>query len=208
MFREMARTGRSTLRVYVEHEATDPATVVALTGGPPNVRLTRFVSELPEAERNDTDTLLIVLLLCRKKSVTAREVAPVVQRDVAATEAVLLRLASGDAQILEPTTGTTGRAHPNYRLRGHSLAALGPAVTYHRRSASDVDRKVVEHVREYETINSATIQRVFDVDVWQARDILRDLVGRELLVRVSEQARGPAVKYGPGPQFPEKRKRR
>lgn len=208
MFREMARTGRSTPRVEVEREVSDPATVVTFTGGPPNVRVTRFVSDLPEAERNDTDTLLIVLLLCRKKSVTARDVAPIIQRDLAATEAVLRRLSSGEAQILEPTAGTTGRAHPNYRLRGQSLAALGPAVTYHRRSASDVDRKVVEHVREYETINSATIQRIFDVDVWQARDILRDLVGREILVRVSEQARGPKVKYGAGPQFPEKRARR
>lgn len=208
MFREMARTGRSTPRVEVEREANDPATLVTFTGGPPNIRVTRFVSDLPEAERNDTDTLLIVLLLCRKKSVTARDVAPVIQRDLSATEAVLRRLSSGDAQMLEPTAGTTGRAHPNYRLRGQSLAALGPAVTYHRRSASDVDRKVCEHVREYDTINSATIQRIFDVDVWQARDMLRDLVGREILVRVSEQARGPKVKYGAGPQFPEKRGRR
>lgn len=208
MFREMARTGRSTPRVEVEREANDPATLVTFTGGPPNVRVTRFVSDLPEAERNDTDTLLIVLVLCRKQSVTARDVAPVIQRDLAATEAVLRRLSSGDAQILEPTAGTTGRAYPNYRLRGQSLAALGPAVTYHRRSASDVDRKVVEHVREYDTINSATIQRIFDVDVWQARDMLRDLVGRELLVRVSEQTRGPKVKYGAGPQFPERRARR
>lgn len=208
MFREMARTGRATPRVEVEREVSDPATLVTFTGGPPNVRVTRFVFDLPEAERNDTDTLLIVLLLCRKKSITARDVAPVIQRDLTATEAVLRRLTSGEAQILEPTAGTTGRAHPNYRLRGQSLAALGPAVTYHRRSASDVDRKVIEHVREYDTINSATIQRIFDVDVWQARDILRDLVGREILVRISEQARGPAVKYGTGPQFPEKRGRR
>jgi ATP-dependent DNA helicase RecG len=208
MFREMARSGRSTPKVSVEHESHDPATVVSLTGGPPNVRITRFISDLPEAERNDTDTLLIVLLLCRRKSVTAREVAPVVQRAVPATEAVLRRLASGDAQLLEPTAGTTGRAHPNYRLRSAALVALGPAVAYHRRSATDIDRKVVDHVREYDTINSATVQRIFDVDGYQARDILRDFVGREVLIRVSEQRRGPMVKYGPGPQFPDKRPRR
>lgn len=166
--------------------------------------MTRFISELPEAERNDTDTLLLVMLLCAKKSVTARDVAAVIQRDVGATEAVLRRLASGEAQLVEATAGTSGRAHPNYRLRGQVLAALGPAVTYHRRSASDVDRKVVEHVREYGTINSATVQRIFDVDVYQARDILRDFVGREYLVRISEQKRGPMVKYGPGPEFPAK----
>lgn len=208
MFREMARTGRSTPTVAVELESQDPTTLVALAGGPPNLRITRFVSDLPEAERNDTDTLLIVLLLCRKKTVTARDVAVVVQRAVPATEAVLRRLASGDAQLLEPTAGTVNRVHPNYRLRSAPLVALGPAVAYHRRSAGDVDRKVIDHVREYDTINSATVQRVFDVDVYQARDILRDFVGREILVRVSEQTRGPKVRYGPGPRFPERRRRR
>lgn len=204
MFREMARTGRSTPTVSVVDGADEPTTVVAFTGGPPNIRVTRFVSELPEVESNDTDTLLIVLLLCRKKSVTAREVAPVVQRDLAATERVLRRLAAGEAELLEPTAGTAARAHPNYRLRGRALASLGPAVTYHRRSASDVDRKVVDHVREYGTVNSATVQRLFDVDVYQARDILRDLVDRGLVVRVSEQKRGPMVRYGAGAQFPAK----
>jgi ATP-dependent DNA helicase RecG len=207
MFREMARTGRSTPKVFVEEGDGESATLVTLAGGPPNVRITRFVAELPEAERNDTDTLLIVLLLCRKKSVTAREVSGVIQRDVAATERVLRRLSSGSAQFLEPTVGTIGRAHPNYRLRGPALASLGPAVAYHRRSASDVSRKVIDHVREYDTINNATVQRIFDVDVWQARDVLRDFVGREILVRVSDQTRGPKVKYGPGPRFPDERAR-
>jgi ATP-dependent DNA helicase RecG len=51
------------------------------------------------------------------------------------------------------------------------------------------------------------LQRLFDIDVYQGRDLLRDLVGREILVRVSEQTRGVAVKYGPGPKFPQKVKR-
>ncbi len=208
MFREMARTGRSTPKVLVENEATDPTTVVAFSGGPPNARVTRFISDLPEAEREDTDALLIILALCQRKSLTARDVSPLIQRDAAASEAVLRRLASGDAQLLEATAGTTGRSHPNYRLRSQALAALGPAVTYHRRSANDTDRKITGHVREYETINSATVQRIFDVDVYQARDILRDYVGREILVRVSPQTRGPKVKYGPGPQFPAAKTRR
>lgn len=50
MFRETARTGRSTPKVSVEHESHDPATLVLLTGGPPNTHITRFISELPEAE--------------------------------------------------------------------------------------------------------------------------------------------------------------
>ncbi|UQU65645.1 putative DNA binding domain-containing protein [Couchioplanes caeruleus] len=207
MFREMVRAGRSTPTVAVEHESVDPATVVTLAGGPPNTRISRFVAELPESERNDTDTLLIVLLLCQRKSVTARDVAPVVQRGVSATESILRRLSSGEAQLLEPSAGTANRAHPNYRLRSAVLVALGPAVSYHRRSSSEVDRKVIDHVREYGTINSATIQRIFDVDVYRSRDILRDFVGREILVRISEQTRGPKVKYGPGAQFPVQKRR-
>lgn len=206
MFREMARTGRTTPTVTVEFESHDPATVVSLTGGPPNVRVTRFVAELPEAERDDTDALLIVMLLCSRKSVTARDVASVVQRSEQATEAVLRRLASGEAQLLEPTAGTAARRNPNYRLRSAALVALGPAVAYHRAPVADVDRKVVGHVREYETINSATVQRLFDVDVYRARDMLRDFVGREILVRISTQTRGPKVKYGPGPSFPAERR--
>lgn len=202
MFREMARSGRSIPRVKVEHEGHDPSTVVSLSGGPPNIRVARFLSELPEAERNDTDALLIVLLLCQRRSAAARDVAPVIQRDPQATEAVLRRLSSGEAQLLEPTAGTVNRRHPNYRLRSAALVALGPAVIYHRRPATDIDRKVIEHVREYDTINSATVQRIFDIDVYQARDVLRDFVGREILVRISDQTRGPKVRYGPGPQFP------
>jgi len=205
MFREMVRSGRQTPTVIVEHESVDPATVVSLAGGPPNVRVSRFVAELPETERNDTDTLLIVHLLCQKRSVTARDVASVVQRNVVATESILRRLSAGEAQLIEPTAGTVTRAHPNYRLKSAALVALGPAVSYHRRSSSEIDRKVIDHVREYNTINSATVQRIFDVDVYRARDILRDFVGREILVRVSEQTRGPKVRYGRGAQFPERR---
>ncbi len=208
MFREMARTGRSTPLVEVDPEGPEPSTTVVLSGGPPNIKIVRFTSELPDAERNDTDTLLIVHMLCRRKTVTAQSVAPVVQRSPQATESILRRLSSGEAQILEPTAGTINRSHPSYRLRGGALAALGSAVTYHRRSTGEVDRKVIDHVREYETINSATVQRLFDVDGYQARDLLQDLVGREILVRTSQQRRGPAVKYGPGPQFPARRRKR
>ncbi len=208
MYREMVRSGRQTPEVLVASGGGEPETTVVLRGGPPNVRIARFVAELPDAERNDTDALLILLMLCEKRSVTAKDVAPVVQRDVAATEDILRRLVHGPAGLLEATAGTHARRNPNYRLRGQALAALGPAVTYHRRNPSDTDTKVVDHVREYESINNATIQRIFDVDVYQARDILRDLVGREILTRTSTQTRGRAVKYGRGARFPEKRRRR
>ncbi|CCG01451.1 RNA-binding domain-containing protein [Blastococcus saxobsidens] len=207
MFREMVRSGRSVPEVK-EEETQGLGTRVTFRGGPPNARITRFIADLPDTERDDTDTLLIVRMLCEQRTVTASQAADVIQRDIEATEAVLRRLSSGEAELLEPTAGTALRKKPTYRLRGGALASLGPAVKYHRRATTDVNKKVVDHVREYGTINNATVQRVFDVDVYQARDILRDFVGREILVRVSEQQRGVAVKYGPGPSFPEKRTRR
>lgn len=206
MFREMVRSGRAIPTVQVlEGELAE--TGVDFQGGPPNVRLAKFVAELPDAERSDTDALLIAYLLCQKRSTTAKEVALVIQRTPAEAETVLRRLAHGEACMIEPTVGTANRLHPSYRFTSASLSALGPAVAYSRRSASETDRKVIEHIREYLTINNSTLQRLFDIDVYQARDLLRDLVGREMLVRVSEQTRGVAVKYGPGPKFPQKLKR-
>lgn len=206
MFREMVRSGRAIPTVQVlEGELTE--TGVDLQGGPANVRLAKFVAELPEAERSDTDALLIAYLLCQKRSTTAKEIASVIQRAPAEAETVLRRLAHGEAGMIEPTAGTANRLHPSYRFTSASLTALGPAVAYSRRAASETDRKVIEHIREYQTINNSTLQRLFDIDVYQARDLLRDLVGREILIRVSEQTRGVAVKYGPGPKFPQKVKR-
>jgi ATP-dependent DNA helicase RecG len=206
MFREMVKSGRAIPTVQVlEGELTE--TGVNLQGGPPNVRLAKFVAELPEAERSDTDALLIAYILCQKRSITARDVASVIQRTSAEAETVLRRLAHGEAGMVEPTAGTANRLHPNYRFTSTSLSSLGPAVAYSRRAASETDRKVIDHIREYQTINNSTLQRLFDIDVYQGRDLLRDLVGREILVRVSEQTRGVAVKYGPGPKFPQKVKR-
>jgi ATP-dependent DNA helicase RecG len=206
MFREMVKSGRAIPTVQVL-EGESAETGVDFQGGPANIRLAKFVAELPEAERSDTDALLIAYLLCQKRSTTAKEVASVIQRALAEAETVLRRLAHGEAGMIEPTTGTANRLHPNYRFTSASLSALGPAVAYSRRAASETDRKIVEHVREYQTINNSTLQRLFDIDVYQARDLLRDLVGREILVRISEQTRGVAVKYGPGPKFPQKAKR-
>lgn len=128
-------------------------------------------------------------MLCDKKSVTAQQVSTVIQRDTLASEKVLQRLSMGDAHLIEPTAGTAGRAHPNYRLQRESLVALGPAVRYQKRSVNESDAKVHEHLNDYATINSRTVQRLFDVDVFQARDILRDLLGREIIIRISEQSR-------------------
>lgn len=207
MFREAVKSGQATPRVEVTDGAT-PETVVEFKAGPPNTRLAKFVAELPPHEQNDTDALLIAYALCSHRSVSATEISPIIQRSVEDSQTVLHRLATGEAKLVEPTGGTASRRLPRYRFTGPVLATLGSAVTYSRTSRTDSDRKVIEHVREYETINNATVQRLFDIDVYKARDLIQELVGREILVRVSTQTRGTSVKYGPGPRFPQRSRRK
>ncbi len=204
MYREMIRSGRAAPTVEVI-EGGEPETSVRFMGGPPNARIAKFISTLPEAEQEDTDALLVVATLASRRTVNAEQLSSIVQRDIEAAQAVLSRLAQGVAELIEPTPRSLGRRHPDYRLRAAAIAALGPALSYQSRPKADSDRKVYAHIREYGSINNAAIQRMFDVDVYAARDLLRDLVGREVLVRISQQARGPGVKYGAGPKFPSRK---
>jgi ATP-dependent DNA helicase RecG len=107
--------------------------------------------------------------------------------------------------MIEPTRGTFRRRYPKYRLREHAMRALGTAVRYRRRGTDELDRKVIAHVREYDRITNRTVRNLFDVDVNRARDILADMVQREILTKTSDAARGPSVEYGPGPKFPASR---
>ncbi|MFC4588901.1 RNA-binding domain-containing protein [Sphaerisporangium corydalis] len=201
MFREMIRSGRDT---PIISEDQDQVTVL-FRGQPPNTKIARFLTTLPAEEQEDTDALLIIRTLCRKRTVSAPEIAPIVQRSAEEAQASLLRLSTSPVDILEPTRGTMRLSFPSYRLRGDVVARLGAAVSYHSRAMDEIDRKVIDHIMDYGEVNSRTIQRLFDVDVYQARDILRDLVGREMITRTSEQKRGTAVRYGPGPAFPGKK---
>ncbi|MEO3891209.1 RNA-binding domain-containing protein [Nonomuraea sp. B5E05] len=199
MYREMIKSGRD---VPVITEGAEHV-VVLFRGEPPNTRIAKFVASLPQEEQDDTDAMLIIRMLCAKRTVRSSEVAPVIQRSQDEAQAALHRLAAEPAGVLEPTRATMQHHYPAYRLRAEVVSHLGSAVAYHSRAADDIDRKIIEHVRDYGEVNSRTVQRLFDVGVYQARDIIRDLVGRELLTRTSEQKRGTAVRYGPGPKFPK-----
>ncbi|MFN6118113.1 MAG: hypothetical protein ACK5CE_00520, partial [Actinomycetes bacterium] len=61
---------------------------------------------------------------------------------------------------------------------------------------------------EYGRISNRTIQNLLDIDVYRARDLLRDLRDRGLLVKTSAQERGIAVEYGPGGKFPHPKRQR
>jgi ATP-dependent DNA helicase RecG len=162
---------------------------------------------LPPEEQDDTDTLLILRQLSEKRTVKADIIAGYIQRSTEEAQASLRRLASEPVAILEPTRGTVNRRLPSYRLRASVVAQLGNAVSYHSRAIDDIDKKIIDHLNDYGEVNNRTIQRLFDVDVYQARDILQSLVGREIIARSSAQKRGVAVKYSPGPAFPSKKRR-
>lgn len=201
MFKEMIRSGRAVPTVTVS-EGDSQETTVGFAGGPPNSRIVKFVASLPRLEQDDTDALLIVSTLVSRRVVNADQLAPIIQRDPEMAQATLLRLSQGAAQIVEPTRRSSARRYPDYRLTASAVSALGSALAYQSRSKGDIERKVVAHVRDYGSINNDAVKRMFDVDVYAARDILKDLVQREVLARTSEQSRGTAVKYGEGRKFP------
>jgi len=62
---------------------------------------------------------------------------------------------------------------------------------------------VIEHVREYGFVTNRTIQRLFDISVYAARNMLAEMRGRGLLEKIGEARGGPGVRYGPGPGFPQ-----
>ncbi len=204
MFREMIRVGHE-LPLIVG--GIDFVRVV-LSGGAPRAAIVRYVAQLPREEREDTDTMLVLFELCQHRTVSADSIAPVLQKAIPETEMILRRLAQDHPGMLEPTRASRRSTSPHYRLRADTLKALGTAVRYQRRTVDEIDRKVLAHLREYGSITNRTLQNLFDIDVWRARDILADLQQRQLVVRVSEARRGPRVIYGPGARFPRPSRRR
>ena len=155
---------------------------------------------LGPSERDDVDTLLVIFTLLTSRTVTEAELAPIIQKQEA--RSVLKRLASDDPGIIETTLESRRRRKPTYRLRSSILKSLGTAVLYQRHAIEGVDIKVISHIQDYGHINNRTFRNLFDIDVHRASALLRNLQRRGLLVKTSEQQRGPAVEYGPGPQFP------
>lgn len=195
MYREMVRVGHAPPHF---DETVDQVTVT-LIGGAPNTHLTRYVATLPPAEADDADAMLILFTLLTKRVTSAAQLTPLLQKRQEEVEFVLRRLAADPAAMLEPTRDTARRHHPNYRLREHVITALGPAVTYRRRTTDEYDRKVVQLVREMGTINARIVRIALDLEAVPASRLLADLVERRLLVKTSDAQRGPSVTYGAGP---------
>lgn len=204
MYREMISSGRDIPQIESFHDHVR----VSLAGGRANTQVARFVAQLPEQERDDTDAMLVLFRLCSVRTVSANDITPLLQKNPVEAEVALRRLASDSVGILEPTRQSARRAHPTYRLRGEVLKALGPAVPYQRRTVDEIDRKVIAHVREYGKVTNRTVQNLLDVGLNRARDILADMVRRRILRKTSAHERGPGVEYGSSTRFPAGQKRK
>ena len=202
MFREMIRVGHDVPLIESEIDFVR----VVLSGGAPRTSIVRYVAQLPQEERDDTDAMLVLFALCHHRTVSAETMASTLQKAIPEAETILRRLAQDHPGMLEPTRASRRMSTRQYRLRAESLKVLGTAVRYQRRTVDETDRKVIAHLREYGKITNRTLQNLFDIDVWRSRDILADLQQREVIVRTSQSARGPGVTYGPGPRFPKPRR--
>lgn len=198
MFREMVRSGKDVPAIDTLFDRVR----VTFVGGAPNTHIARYVAQLPPAERDDTDTMLVILRLCAVATLNAVDLGTILQKTPEEAEVVLGRLSSEAVGMVEATRESARRRQPAYRLTGTALKQLGPAVRYRRRTVDEIDRKVLAHVREYGKITNRTLQNLLDVGMTRAKQILQDLVAREVLTKVSDHERGPGVEYGPGAKFP------
>jgi ATP-dependent DNA helicase RecG len=203
-YREMLRAGKKPPQI----EDLGSRVRASLSGGVGNDAFIRFVRDLPSELGGDVDVLIALSLLREAKSIDAMKLAEAIQRSPVEAQEVLARLADEPA-LLEATRRTLRKPFPTYRLQNQPLVDLARAVTYRRRTTLDgIDAKVIDNVSEYGFVTNKTLQRLFDIDVYAARNMLSDLRDRELLEKIGKARGGPGVKYGPGGKFPRKRSRR
>jgi ATP-dependent DNA helicase RecG len=164
------------------------------------------VQDLPPSAGGDVDVLIALDLLRRSSTLDAQRLAVAIQRTVPEAQEVLARLGDDELKLLEPTRRTLRKSLPAYRLRNEPLAALARAVTYRRRTIDQLDEKVIEHVQEYGFVTNKTLQRLFDRDLYAARNMLNDLRERGLIEKLGTARGGRGVRYGPGPRFPRARR--
>lgn len=198
MFRETLQAGHPTPEIFEERSHT----LVVFTRGERDRRFISFIAGLPRSERDSVETLLVVRSLSERPTLNADVLAKTIQKTPAEALAVLQRLAVlPDRRLVEPTRDTRNMRSPTYRFTADALRALGSSVPYNRAPLDEIDRKVMLHLREYERVSNRTLQNMFDVDVYRARDLLKRLVERGIIVRTSKATRGRSVEYGPGPRF-------
>ena len=189
-FRSLLRMGKEP--VDFDDRGTSVRAYVSGTRG--NEAFVRFVhTSLPDGMGEDIDVLLLLRVLCHRAAVGPAEVARLIQRSEQEATQFLQRL----LQTEPPIVAFTKRG--SVRLAAHTVAGLGRAITYRVASPDEYDNKVTDHLAEYGTISNRTLQRLFNLNVYAARDLLRDLQRRNIVVKLSDATSGPGVTYGPAP---------
>ena len=143
--------------------------------------------------------------LVERPTLAADALAETIQKTPSEALAVLQRLAAlPEHRFIEPTRETRNMRSPTYRFTTDALRALGPGVSYNRAPLGR-DRPQGDAAPEgiRARLEPHALQNMFDVDVYRARDLLKRLVERGIIVRTSKATRGRSVEYGPGPRFDE-----
>ncbi len=197
-YREMLRSGKEPPTFRTERLLVQ----ATLAGGSGNKSFVRYIAELSDDLSRDVDVLLALSILRGKRTLDAPTLAETIQRSPAEAQRVLQRMS--EARITEPTRRTAQHPAPTYRLRPEAIAGLARALSYHRRQIDASDEKVTDHIREYGFITNKTVQRMFDIDVYRARNLLADMRSRGLIEKIGDARGGPGVRYGrPGDSPPD-----
>ena len=195
MYRSMLRLGKPPPE-FVESANSVRVSVV---GGPAGKEFARFVALLDAPERNDVEVLLVLRHLCMNSSAGVGEIASLLQRRPTEAARTLERIAKAAAPLIEPVKAAASGHRIRYRLSENASSGLGSTVKHRRNTSREIERSVVEHVREHGRITNRVVRNLFGVGTPRASVILRNLVERRILERTSEARRGPSVEYGPGP---------
>lgn len=192
VWRVLASTGKQTPRIQ-----PGPRFTVIVQGGRGDQAFARFVRgpEFPEPRlATDLDVLLALSELRSRRSVSARGLAPVLQRDEPSTQRVLERMA--EAGLVEPTRSTRRRLTPSYHLTQRVLAALRTALEYRVETIDSDDAKLLRHLRRHRRIANEDVRDYLNCDVPTARNRLTRLRRKGWITFApGGPTRGPHVEY-------------
>lgn len=196
MFREQIRVGQQVPGIRADEYSVE----VYFTSSAPNRAFAGYAATLPRQQRENIDVMLVLAQLCQRPSLTVSEASRLLQVSEVEARDRLAALATGSEALIERDGGT--RHGIRWRLRGSVASALGTAVKHRARSDSARPR-IEAHLEEYGWITNRTIRNMFDLDVQQASQLLRELRAANVLIKDPDgPQRGPAIRWlpatGPG----------
>lgn len=194
MYRSMLWLGKPPPRF----EESTNSVRVSIAGGPAGKAFARYVASLDASIREDVEVLLVLRYLCDNSSAASSDIAPILQRAPTETIRVLERMGNTSPPLLEPISPMRGGRRVRYRLSIAASDGFGSAVEHRRYTWDEIKTAVMAHVSEHGRITNRVVRSMFGVGTPRASAILRNLVESDVLVRISDATRGPAVEYGPG----------